>query len=76
MNRAEVESYNRYEEEEKRKRERLHEEIVRYYNRNNIFISSSFLEHLRHCDKFIYSIFLKKEDVPKEVVDWLKKKVF
>ena len=74
MNRAEVESYNRYEEEEKRKRERLHEEIVRYYNRNNIFIS--FLEHLRHCDKFIYSIFLKKEDVPKEVVDWLKKKVF
>lgn len=72
MNRAEMEFYNRHEENERREREKLHKEISEYYNGNNVYITETFLELLRHKDTFIYTKLLNKEFVPVEIIKWLK----
>lgn len=69
----EIESYTRYEQEEREKLEREWERVCKDYNRMNIFISVDFLRRIQFTDKFVYEKLMKREDIPKEVVDWLWK---
>lgn len=66
----EIESYNRYEQEEYAKLEREWERVCKDYNRMNIFISIDFLRRIQYIDKFVYEKLMKREDVPKEVISW------
>lgn len=76
MNRAEVDAWSRYEAEERRKREKVHTEIVDYYWKDKrVHISTDFLEILYQFNTWLYNIFMNKEEVPVEVANWLMKRV-
>lgn len=69
----EMRSYNEYEEEQRQALEREYERVVKDYNRKGIFISVDFLRNIQFLDKFVYERLMKREDVPKEVIEWFWK---